>query len=228
MDWPVVPEGFRLGVLMLETRFPRPVGDIGNPHTFPFPVDYKIIPGALVERIVTPDALPEPLVERFAEAARGLVSRGAGAISTSCGFLSPLQERLASEIEVPVATSSLHLLPQLCRQHGPDAHFGVLTFDSTRLDQHHLPITRCRIHIEGIEVGNELHRVVADDLPHLDTARAKADAVAATARLMKANPGIKAIILECTNLAPYRDAVAHAARCSVLDIRDAIAASLRK
>ena len=211
---------------MLDTRFPRPVGDIGNPETFPFPVDYRIISGAVVERIVTSQSLPEPLVEQFIGASRELVARGAGAISTSCGFLSPLQDRLARELEVPVATSSLHLLPQLCRQHGPDGQIGVLTFDSTKLAQNHLPDTGCPIHIEGVQTGEELHRVVANDLPDLDMDRAQSDALAATARLLKAKPGPCAIVLECTNLAPYRDAIEHSAGCPVLDIRNAIAAVL--
>ena len=37
-----------LGVLMLETRFPRPVGDIGNPETFVFPVRHSVV------RLATP------------------------------------------------------------------------------------------------------------------------------------------------------------------------------
>ena len=32
-----------LGVLMLETRFPRPLGDMGNPGTFAFPVRYRTL-----------------------------------------------------------------------------------------------------------------------------------------------------------------------------------------
>ena len=32
-----------LGILMLNTRFPRPPGDIGNPETWPFPVRYEVV-----------------------------------------------------------------------------------------------------------------------------------------------------------------------------------------
>jgi hypothetical protein len=38
--------GHALGVLMLDTRFPRPRGDVGNATTWPFPVRYKIVNGA--------------------------------------------------------------------------------------------------------------------------------------------------------------------------------------
>ncbi len=41
-----------LGVVMLETRFPRPRGDIGNPMTFGFPVRYRTVSGASPRRVV--------------------------------------------------------------------------------------------------------------------------------------------------------------------------------
>ena len=44
--------GARLGILMLETRFPRIPGDVGNAATFPFPVLYKVVQGASSERVV--------------------------------------------------------------------------------------------------------------------------------------------------------------------------------
>ena len=38
--------GASIGILMLEARFPRIVGDMGNAHTWPFPVCYKVVKGA--------------------------------------------------------------------------------------------------------------------------------------------------------------------------------------
>ena len=37
--------GAALGILMLEARFPRIPGDMGNADTWPFPVLYKVIKG---------------------------------------------------------------------------------------------------------------------------------------------------------------------------------------
>ena len=40
-----------LGILMLETRFPRIPGDVGSPETFPFPVQKEMrINGQKVEK----------------------------------------------------------------------------------------------------------------------------------------------------------------------------------
>ena len=38
--------GARIGILMLDTKWPRPPGDTGNAMTWPFPVLYKVVPGA--------------------------------------------------------------------------------------------------------------------------------------------------------------------------------------
>ena len=38
--------GVPLGILMLEARFPRIPGDMGNGTTWPFPVLYRVVGGA--------------------------------------------------------------------------------------------------------------------------------------------------------------------------------------
>jgi hypothetical protein len=44
--------GAAVGILMLEARFPRIPGDVGNATTWPFPVLYKVVRGASPDRVV--------------------------------------------------------------------------------------------------------------------------------------------------------------------------------
>jgi hypothetical protein len=101
--------GSRVGILMLETKFPRIPGDMGNGNTWPFPVLYKVVPGATPDRVVRHKSAG--LINAFLDAAAELVQLGADGITTTCGFLSLYQRELASHVAVPVAASSLMQIP---------------------------------------------------------------------------------------------------------------------
>ena len=60
--------GAPLGILMLEAKFARIPGDMGNAVTWPFPVLYQVVPGASPERVVLEGAqglLPDFLLDRI-------------------------------------------------------------------------------------------------------------------------------------------------------------------
>src|SRR4029079_5040073 len=81
--------GAPLGILMLEARFPRIPGDMGNATTWPFPALYRVGRRASPERVVLNAAAG--LLDDFLAAAAELVADGAEAITTNCGFLSLFQ-----------------------------------------------------------------------------------------------------------------------------------------
>jgi len=210
-----------LGILMLETRFPRPVGDIGNPATWPFPVRYAVVPGARVGRIVA--ERPDPaLLEPFLEAAEELLAAGVRAITTSCGFLVGFQEILANRLPVPVLTSSLVQLPWLLPMLG-GRRVGVITIDATRLGVAHLRAAGAPADtaVVGLE-GGELHRVIMNDLPALDGDVVRAELLAAGERLRARAPDLGAVVLECTNLPPYADALRQHLGLPVYDMVTAV------
>src|SRR5689334_20373826 len=151
--------GARVGILMLETRFPRIPGDMGNAETWPFPVLYKVVPGASPRRVVCEKAAG--LLDEFLVAADELVSLGADGITTTCGFLSLFQREIAAHVGVPVATSSLMQLPFLERVLPPGRSVGVLTVSAANLTAEHLlaagadPATP----VVGADDGSEFSRV---------------------------------------------------------------------
>src|SRR5919109_1028774 len=116
--------GFTVGVLTLNTRFPRVVGDIGNAETFPFPVLYRRVPGADPDRVVRRGA--DGLLDAFVESAKALENEGVGAITTSCGFLVKFQAALSRAVRVPMLTSSLLLVPLVHRMRAPGARVGII------------------------------------------------------------------------------------------------------
>ena len=77
--------GASVAILMLDAKFPRIPGDMGNATTWPFPVQYKIVHGATPEKVVREKAAG--LLDSFIKAAREAVEDGADGITTNCGFL---------------------------------------------------------------------------------------------------------------------------------------------
>ena len=200
-----------LGVLMLDTRFPRVVGDIGNPATFDFPVRYKTVHGASPQRVVL--ERDPALLRPFIDAGRALVAEGASAITTSCGFLVLFQQELQAALPVPVWTSSLLLLPGL-------SHAGVLTVDGVSLGADHLRAAGVSVDtpVEGITAGCAFQQTLLQDRPTLDTHDALLQVVRAAQRLLARHPALTDIVLECTNMPPYADAVRRATGARVHDI----------
>ena len=125
---------------------------------------------------------------------------------------------LQAALPVPVWTSSLLLLPGL-------ANADVVTVDAASLGADHLraagadPATP----VEGIAPGSAFQRTLLDDLADLDIAEAEREVVAAARRLLRRAPGLTDIVLECTNMPPYADAVRRATGRRVHDITTLIA-----
>ena len=210
--------GARLGILMLETRFPRIPGDVGNATTFPFSVLYKVVQGASSERVVKQKS--EGLLDAFKEAAGELVSLGADGITTTCGFLSLLQDELSAHVGVPVATSSLMQAPFVARLLPPGKRVGIITISAESLPREHLekagvdPATP----VVGTEGGREFTRAVVGDELEMDCAAAEQDILDAGEALTRTHDDIGAIVLECTNMGPFAHALANHVNLPVFDI----------
>jgi hypothetical protein len=212
----VSPPGF-VGLLRLDTAFPRPVGDIGNRNTFDFPVRSRIVRGATAARVVR--GVASALLGPFVEAGRALVAEGAVAIGTSCGFLAPFQRELAAALPVPFAASALLQLAWLAPLLPAGRRAGVITLDADALGMHHLAAAGAApdTPVVGLPRDGALARAVFGDAPRLDRARIREEVVDAGLRLKEAVPSLGAIVLECTNLPPYRDALMRAVCVPVHD-----------
>ena len=182
--------GASVGILMLETRFPRIPGDMGNAATWPFPVLYKVVPGASPRRVVRDKA--EGLLDELLAVAEELVRLGADGITTTCGFLSLYQRDIAAHVGVPVATSSLMQIPFIERVLPPSKRVGILTVSAASLTADHLraagadPATP----VVGTDGGSEFSRVMLNDEERLDVAAAERDILAAGDELVASHDGI--------------------------------------
>lgn len=195
--------GASVGILMLDARFPRIPGDMGNALTWPFPVHFRVVRNATPDHVVRRNA--EGLLDAFVEAGQDLVDMGVSGITTNCGFLSLFQDDLKARLNVPVAASSLMQVPMLQSLLPPGKRVGILTVSGPSLTSAHLEAAGIALDtpIVGTETGDEFTRVLLDNEERLDVGKARADNIAAAQRLVREHSDIGAIVLECTNMVPY-------------------------
>lgn len=216
-----------LGILMLDTRFPRPLGDAGNVESYHRLAEIHVVEHAGSLDIVR-DGLPAPeLIAAFSNAAKSLESRGAGAILSTCGFLITVQCQIARAVSVPVCLSALSLFPVVRATHG-NRPIGILTASKPSLGRAALEaagIGQGHARVAGMEGCPAFARAILRPTDQqsltLDQSAVAAAAVAQAMALIEASPDIAAILLECGNLPPYAAAIRQATGRPVYSILDA-------
>jgi Asp/Glu/hydantoin racemase len=211
--------GAPLGILMLEARFPRIPGDMGNATTWSFPVLYRVVRGASPEKVVLQGA--RGLLPDFIEGAKDLVRLGAEAITTNCGFLALFQNELARAVNVPVATSALMQVRWVQAMLPPGKQVGVITVSGSTLTPAHLESAGAPADtpIVGTENGREFFRVlIKAEKEDMDVAAAQQDILDAGKELVTRHSDVGAIVLECTNMPPYSAALREELGLPVYDI----------
>jgi acid stress-induced BolA-like protein IbaG/YrbA len=206
-----------LGILMLDTQFPRIPGDVGNPDSWHFPVRYGVVAGAKPDAIVQADM--EPFVQSFIAEGHNLIAQGCTGIATTCGFLSLIRPRLAEALGVPVAASALEQAGQLQAMLPMDKRLGVLTISSKTLTPAHLRMAGVPdgTPVQGLDDSRFAASILGNEIT-LDVPLARQEMVQATMALTTAAPDIGAIILECTNMVPYAPDIARASGRPVYSI----------
>jgi hypothetical protein len=207
--------GETVGILVLDTKFPRIPGDVGNATTFGFPVRYKVVDAARPDQIVAEADQARTFLPAFIDAARLLEREGVRAITTTCGFLIVMQEEIAAAVGVPVITSSLSLIPLLRQMTGPRRSVGVITADAGKLSERHLAAAGVMpdwpVHVRGMEQSPGFSQAIlgksGDRRFLLDVEQVTSEVIGVCKELALECPDLGCLVFECTNLQPYAVAV---------------------
>jgi len=218
--------GESIGILMLDTVFPRLPGDIGNASTYGFPVRYKVVRGASPDKIMG-DAPDLALLQPFIEAAQELEREGVKAITTSCGFLTPFQKELARTVNIPVFTSGLLLVPLVRTMLNPDRAIAVLTERAQHLNERHFngagwSARDIPVIVKGLKPDAVFPTVFIGNRPELDSDILREEMTEMARSVMAEHPEVGAIVLECTNMGPFSAAIRAAAGVPVFGINNLI------
>ena len=208
-----------MGIIMLDTTFPRIKGDIGNPDTFKFPVRLQVVKNASVERLVI--QADKDLIQPFIDTGRALINAGAIALGTSCGFLALFHQELIQALDVPVFSSSLlqvHLARTILK---PGQKVGIITARKAALGRKHLMaigIEDISMAIQGMDEAREFTEVFIQGKTTLDEDLCRREMGAAARELISRHPEVGPIVLECTNMPPYADEVRRVTGRAVFDV----------
>ncbi len=208
-----------IGVLCLESLFPKPRGHVRNPRTFDFPVVCKVVEGVDIPRLLFNPT--EELVEPFIEGARALEREGVLAVTGSCGFLARFQIDIASAVSIPVFTSSLVQIPMVRTLHGPGCRIGVLTASSSALTPSHFSsVGACidDVSIKGMEGFPEFwETIIENKRVDFDMDKLEREICQAAVDLKREND-LDAIVLECTDLSAFSQPIQEAVGLPIYDI----------
>jgi len=195
--------GVTIGVLMVDTKFRRFVGDIGNAETWDFPVQYKIVRGAMPHMMGK--LQDNDLLAPFKTAAQELIDDGVDGITTTCGFLAYYQKELAEFSSVPVATSALLQVPMVSRLLPARKKVGVLTYSAANLTAPYLEAVGVdpSVPVFGMPEGSEFVRSIRDGDPSVPYGVWEKEILETAEAFQRQHPDLGAIVLECTNLTPF-------------------------
>ena len=211
----------RVSILQLDTKFLRIPGDIGCEKTFIEPPQHLIVEGAKAHDVVP--SRPENIdIIPFLEAAQ---SATGDILTTSCGFLAPYQKELQENLNIPVVVSSISQLPEMSKIYSPEQVI-ILTIAADKLCKKHLPralwkYSKC---ICGLGNSSYFHKVIFEDMMMFDEAKVADELL--TVFKNACNENTQALLLECTNMPPYKAHLKQFKDIKVFDILSAIEALL--
>ena len=205
-----------IGIMLLDDVYPGFPGDVRNASAYPYPIQYEIVEGVDIRMLVW-DEDKSPCRAPILEAAKKLERMGCRAVSAECGYFSYFQKDVAGHVDVPVFMSSLLQVPLMQQIIGPDKQVGILCAKRRFMTDAHLrPVgidPQSNIVIGGAdeydceEFDNLWDVRARSDRPEAYYDKAEREIKQAASAFVAKNPGIGALMLECTGFQPFARAI---------------------
>ena len=211
--------GQRIGILTLDTVHPLVLGNIQNANSFDFPVVYRIVRGVSFQSLMTGnEAAWPPILNGILE----LEKLGVDIVVGACGSFANYQLRATRASSIPVALSILLEVPYLLSLLPLDKKLCIVfastsSFTQAVRDQCGIGDTS-RIVTVGAEEIPQFQSILRQET-ELDSDGLQQGIVELIGGTIAAHPDIAAILLQCSDLPPYRAAIQRASGCMVFDMQ---------
>lgn len=211
--------GESIGILILNAKYPCVPGNVGNATSFPFPVRYKVVKEASIERLLK--NRDKTLLKPFIDSAMELQEEGVKGITGACGFMALFQKEVSEALDIPVFLSSLLQIPFIHQTLRRNQKIGVITADSKSLTPDHFAAVGVNpeipLVISGMEDQKEFRGAVLEEKGTLDSRQIEEEVVSVAKKMVGKHPEIGALLLECSDLPPYGHAIQRETLLPVFD-----------
>lgn len=209
--------GMGLGIIILDDVYPGFPGDVRNASAYPFPIQFGIVEGIDIRKLVFEDD-KSPCLAPIQRAARKLEDMGCRAVAAECGYFAYFQKEIAGYVDIPAFMSSLLQVPFAQQLVGPNKVVGLLVGSRQYMTTAHLEAV-------GVQAGSNFVVAGATDdyacpeFDHLwiESKRtdppgafydiAERDFIHAGVDFYNKHPNMGAMVLECTGMQPFARAI---------------------
>merc|ERR1719329_186485 len=211
-----------LGVIRLDYNYPPAAGDIDCPGSYGYDVLFRVVPG-LTFAMAQAGKMTPAVDRQFRTAIQWLEKKGAVGITGDCGFMMAFQPIARDVATIPVFMSSMVQCPMVSVAFDKYDKIIIMTANSRTLK----PQKECLLSHCGFDVDDDRFLIVGcQDVPgfeavaeggKVDVERVTPGVVKLVQETIKRPPSIRAVVMECTELPPYSDAVRAATGLPVWD-----------
>ncbi len=209
--------GMGLGVIILDDVYPGFPGDVRNATSYPYNVQFEIVQGVDIQRLVFSKD-KSPCLDPILQAALNLEKKGCRAISAECGYFAYFQKEIAARLQVPIFMSSLLQVPWAQQVISPQQVVGIFVGSKQAVSIEHLMAVGIspdsNYVIEGAvddglckEFENLWIEGRRPELPRASYEKAKKEFLGASGAFFQSHSNMGAMVLECTGFPPFARAL---------------------
>lgn len=219
MNYQQMVSGFPIGIIYInDTNYPMVPGNVNNAYTYDFPVILRTVPSITQERVFAGDP---SIVKDIIEMAQFMIQKeGIRALSSGCGFFGNFQKEIANTLDIPVAMTSFIMVPWIETLIKDNQKIGVLTANGVAVTPNLLKQSNIknpdRLIIKDLRNEPEFSCIM-EYRGHFDNKVVEQEVVNKAIELIESENDIGAILLECTDMPPYAQAVQAQTQLPVFD-----------